>query len=191
MRPPTGKGLLPLRKCSICVPAELICPLSNHTPPRIMTLLLRLFLISAICLQSNALTTLIPTYNLTSLITESLYECIPKPSFFTRIPKFTDCVDAIIQLPRIDGGGSFHNGAPDDPYRLPVKKTSGTCTVSVELEHEGSTREAGDWFFMVDAMLSVARRCLNLERAAGARVWCGRHFRILVTVGTTELSMTG
>ena len=151
-----------------------------------MILLLQILIISLICLQPLALTTLISTYNLTYFTADFTYECIPKPSIHTKTPKFTDCVNAISQLPKIKGYGSFHNGGPDDPYKLPVEKTAGTCTVSVELAHQGSTREAGDWRFILEAALSLSRRCLNPwltpDDSAGVWIWYGQHRRITATV---------
>lgn len=82
----------------------------------------QLYLILFICLPSTALTTIILTPNQTSLNTDGDGECIPKPSIFTKVPNFADCITAITQLPRFDGVDSFHTGPPDDPYKLPIRK---------------------------------------------------------------------
>lgn len=132
---------------------------------------------------SVAINPIIPINNLTSLSGEG---CIPKSSIFTRVPTFTDCRAAISQLPRIDGYGSFHNGPPDDPYALPVEKTVRTCTVSIEMRHSGSSRDASSWKFIVQATLKFSRDCLHSwpapERGAGVIVQFGSHGRILATV---------
>ena len=151
-----------------------------------MTLVHQFFLIALVCLLSNALTTTIPTQNLTLPSVEYDYQCIPKRSRFTKVPDFIDCINAFWQLSQSDDDGSFHNGPPDDPFRLPVEKTVSTCTVSVELAHQGPTREAGSWLLLVDATLRSSRECLNpwmaTPRSAGAWIWFGKHRRIVVTV---------
>lgn len=160
-----------------------------------MTLLLQILIIFLICLQPHALTTVISTYNLTYFTADFTYECIPKPSSHTETPEFFDCVNAIRQLPRINGYGSFHNGGPEDLYKLPVEKTAGTCTVSVELAHQGSTREAGDWLILIEAALSLTRRCLNPwltpDDSAGVWIWYGQHHRITVTVTYYKIGNDG
>lgn len=151
-----------------------------------MTLVHQIIAVLVICLSLKALAASNSTLNLTSLSADCEYDCIPKSSFFTKRPKFTDCVDAIIKLPRIDGYGSFHNGPPDDPYRLPVRESLRTCVISVEMVHQGSSREAFDWFFLVQATVTLARECLNTRLSAvqyaGVWIWFGTHGRILVTV---------
>ena len=141
----------------------------------------QLYLSFVICLPSNALTILHPPSNLTSLTTDGDYRCIPKTTPFTRAPALTDCLSAIGELPRIGGAGSFHNGLPDDPYRLPVEKMVGSCTVRVEMQHEGSSREAFSWFLLVQSTARLSRECLSYG-AAGALVQFGKHRRILATV---------
>ena len=153
-----------------------------------MTPVHQVFILLAISLLSNALTTIVSTTNLTSLTYDYNWQCIPKPSRRSKVPKFIDCIDALMQLPRYEGQGSFHNGPPDDPYRLPVERTVNTCTVSVELVHQGSTREAGEWLLIVDATLDSGRECLNPGmgiapvRSTGVWVWYGKHRRIIITM---------
>lgn len=96
--------------------------------------------------------------NLTSpptslLVTENT--CIPKRSFFTPCPEYYDCVQAIFKLPRLSGPGSFHNGAPDDVFMLPVEKTHESCRVRVELVHEGSSRQSESWANVVARALRL------------------------------------
>lgn len=153
-----------------------------------MTPVHHIFIFFAISLLSNALTTIVSTTNSTPLNDIYDWQCIPKPSRRSKYPKFIDCIHALMQLPRYEGEGSFHNGPPDDPFRLPVEKTVETCTVSVELMHQGSTREAGEWLIMVDAALNSGRDCLNPGmgiqpvRSTGVWVWYGYHRRIIITL---------
>lgn len=139
-----------------------------------------------ICLPSYALTILNTPSNLTSLTTHSDYGCIPKTTRFARSPALADCLTAIGELPRFRGPGSFHNGLPDDPFELPVQKTVGSCIVRVELQHEGSSREAYSWLLLVEATASLSRECLTSwlwpDRGVGVRAQLGKHRRIVVTV---------
>lgn len=84
------------------------------------------------------------------------YYCIPKRGFFTPVPAYYDCAQAILQLPRPEGRGAFHNGLPDDIFRLPVEKEFESCRVKVELRHQGSTRIAQDWQVVVASALTLA-----------------------------------
>ena len=90
------------------------------------------------------------------------------------------------QLPQVDEIGSFHNGPPDDLFKLPVRKKFGTCTVSVEMQHQGSSREVFEWDSIVAATLRLSRQCLRSwlwhEPGAGALIQFGDHCRILVMV---------
>lgn len=143
-----------------------------------------IFAVSHLC---KALTTIIPTSNLTSLPATGDYSCIPKTSILTKAPSLKDCRNAINQLPRIGGMGSFHNGPPDDPFMLPVEKTVGTCTVRVEMQHQGSSREAFSWLLIVEATLRLSKQCLTSwlapEPGAGCFIRFGKHGRVIATVG--------
>ena len=153
-----------------------------------MTPLHQIFILFAISLLSNALTTIVSTQNLTSLTYDYAYRCIPKISRYSKVPKFIHCIHALNQLPRYEGQGSFHNGPPDDLFRLPVETTVETCTVGVELVHQGSTKEAGEWIILIDAALRSGRECLNPGmgiapvKNTGVCVWYGKHRRIIVTM---------
>lgn len=81
--------------------------------------------------------------------------CIPKRTPFTACPSYYDCARAIFQLPDLVGEGSFHNGGPDDVFRLPVRKTQGTCAVRIELRHEGSSRQSASWHVIISRALSL------------------------------------
>ncbi|KAM0795142.1 hypothetical protein BDR22DRAFT_872412 [Usnea florida] len=70
--------------------------------------------------------------------------CTAKTTFLT-CPAYYDCAQAILSLPSYEGQAAFHNGPPNDPYRLPVVKVHGSCRVLVELRHEGGSRESSDW----------------------------------------------
>lgn len=94
--------------------------------------------------------------------------CIPKRTPFTACPSYYDCARAIFQLPDLVGEGSFHNGGPDDVFRLPVRKTQGTCAVRIELRHEGSSRQSASWHVIISRALS-----LNEVIAAASTHGCG------------------
>lgn len=81
--------------------------------------------------------------------------CIPKRTPFTSCPDYYDCLRAIFALPDLQGEGAFHNGAPDDVFRLPVEETRGSCRVRVELRHEGSARQGGSWHVIVARALRL------------------------------------
>ena len=156
-----------------------------------MTLLHHLFLLTLLCLLSNALTTLIPSQNLTNL-TNYDFDCIPKPTRWSKkVPDFGDCIDALNLLPTYEKIDTFHNGPPNNPYRLPVEKTVKSCTVSVEMVHEGSTTEAGSWQDLWHAAVECGRECLQdwvrPAPSAGAWVWFGKHRRIVVTLRYYEV----
>lgn len=96
------------------------------------------------------------------------------------------CVGLVTENLPISHVGSFHNGPPDDPYQLPLEKTVSTCTVSVEMQHQGSSREAFSWFLLVEATLRLSKECLGpvLSPEHGAGVWIrlGNHRKIVTIV---------
>lgn len=143
-------------------------------------------IIFAICLPSNALATLIPISNLTTLTTDHDFECIPRPSIFSKSPTLKDCQAAISKLPHADDFGSFHNDPPDDLYMLPVEKRFGTCTVIVELLHQGSSRENFSWLDIVGTTYRLSKQCIRSwlwhEPGAGVVIQLGDHRRIVVIV---------
>lgn len=67
-----------------------------------------------------------------------------------------DCHLAINQLPQLEGFNPFHNGDPDDPFKLPMERTSRTCTVRVELR--GSSKVASSC-----AQIVTSTRILNIK----------------------------
>lgn len=160
-----------------------------------MTLTHHIFIVFTLCLPSNALATLIPTSNLTSLTTDCNFECIPRPSIFSKAPTLKDCQEAIGQLPMFDGTGSFHNGPPSDLYMLPVKRSFRTCTVRVEMQHQGSSREAYSWLYLVATTFRLSKECirswLSHEPGSGVLIQIGEHRRIVVTVRYYRLFNAG
>ncbi len=82
--------------------------------------------------------------------------CIPKRGIFTPIPDYYDCAHAIFQLPSFADDGSFHNGLPSDPFRLPVARTNESCRVRVELRHEGGSTEGSSWRAIIGRALTLA-----------------------------------
>ena len=151
-----------------------------------MIIVYHLYLVVAICFPSNVLPSMISTLNLTSLTADAEYSCISKSSIFSQVPTLEDCDTAIGRLHRLDVIGSFHNGPPNDPFKLPVERTFRTCTVSVEMQHRGSTEEAFSWFILVSATSRLTNECLgglfSFWSSAGALIQFGDHGRIVTAV---------
>ena len=89
----------------------------------------------------------------------SIFNCVRK-SWFAPCPDYFDCARAILELPDYESVGSFHNGPPNDPFRLPLSKTEGTCRVRIELAHEGGSTQGGSWHIVVARSLSLAHMCV-------------------------------
>lgn len=122
-----------------------------HLHPSSSILLLLLFFTPPTCPHPLS-TSLLSTDHLT---TYDIRTCDPKENPSRPSPLFTDCTAAIALLPPLTASSPFHNGPPDDPFQLPVEKTSGTCTVRVELR--GSSRVVSSW-----ARIVASLRILNI-----------------------------
>ena len=121
----------------------------HKTDRAVMLLPHRNRLLLPLMLLSSQILALPPQPTISTNLTVPEYHCIPKPSLFAPCPDYYDCLQAIFQLPSPPGSGSFHNGPPDDVFRLPVRKKHGSCRVRVELVHEGSGRQSADWQVVV------------------------------------------
>ena len=135
----------------------------------------------------EALGLILPFPNSTSIsIGETGLVCFPKKFIITRAPTIADCQLAIDQLPKVVDWGIFHNGDPDDPFRLPIEKTLGSCTVSVQMEHQGSSREAYWWPMITAGTSRLAEVCLisrsTYYRGTGGVLTLGRHSRIMARI---------
>lgn len=135
----------------------------------------------------NAFALNLPNTTVTSLSAFDERFCWPKRSMFSKAPKFKDCDHAINQLPQLEGFNPFHNGDPDDPFKLPMERTSRTCTVCVELR--GSSKVASSWAQIVTSTLILNIKCFyrlmrsqagSVEFAGGIRAdITGRRFATL------------
>lgn len=85
----------------------------------------------------------------------NVYNCVPK-RWFAPCPDYYDCANAILQLPDYDDMGPFHNGPPNDPFRLPISKKHASCRVRVELAHEGRSTEWASWQFLKSKASTLA-----------------------------------
>ena len=129
--------------------------------------------------------------NLSSEINESS-GCVDLTNPFEKRAKYTDCKFAIRQLPEYDEMGAFHNTGPTDPFKLPVIKTSSSCTVEVELR-AGSGTTRGMWKEISDLAFEVNRDCLRtiLPLYKGAWVTYGRQERIVISLSPSASSNEG
>ena len=94
-----------------------------------------------------------------------------------------------------DETGSFHNRPPSDLYMLPVERNFRTCNVRVEMQHQGSSREAYSWLYLVATTFRLSKECirsrLSYEPGAGVLIQFGKHRRIVVTVRYYRLFSNG
>lgn len=82
-------------------------------------------------------------------------------------PVYKDCLKAIEQLPTDPSLGAFHNGGPQDPFKLPVIKTSGRCAVIVALNtgtSKSSTTTSGNWYHVTFAASQINIICVSWSR---------------------------
>lgn len=98
--------------------------------------------------------------NLTSNLHDNL-SCIDLVNPFAHRPKYADCTLAIRQLPQIPAVDSFHNRGPDDPFKLPVERTVGSCSVRVEL-YAASSTVAASWAGVSTRANTLNRMCLQM-----------------------------
>lgn len=91
----------------------------------------------------------------------SVAHCFTNTSPFTRRrPRFTDCGAAIRLLPSNHIIGNFHNAGADDQFRLPVQKTSGSCTVEVKIQ-SGFRDDTSTWLGVGAAATQLNMACVD------------------------------
>ena len=100
-----------------------------------------------------------PAANLSS--SNSAAHCFTNTSPFTRRrPRFTDCGAAIRELPSNHIIGYFHTDGDDDQFRLPVERTSGSCTVEVRMQ-TGFRDDTSTWLEVGSAATQLNMACVN------------------------------
>lgn len=108
--------------------------------------------------QVNLTTT--PPVNVSSSNGEA--HCFTNTSPFTlRKPRFADCGAAIRRLPSNHIIGNFHNGGDDNQFKLPVQKTSGSCTVEVKIQ-SGFSEDTCTWLGVGAAATQLNMACVNV-----------------------------
>ncbi|CAF9918649.1 MAG: hypothetical protein ALECFALPRED_000775 [Alectoria fallacina] len=105
------------------------------------------------------LTSTPPAANTSSPNSEA--HCFTNTSPLTRRrPRFTDCGAAVRKLPSNHIIGSFHKGGAADQFRLPVEKTSGSCTVEVRIQ-TGFDGDTSTWLEVGAAATQLNMACVN------------------------------
>ena len=117
---------------------------------------------------SSATALLIGQVPINSSLTIFENRCMLRPSPFSHVPSYYDCLHAIDRLPTRPEHewGPFHNGPPEDPYQLPVTKVHETCSVRVELLAGGTVfRES--WAGVKGAAWLLDSICLKTVSMVG------------------------
>ena len=79
-------------------------------------------------------------------------------------PVYADCLLAIAQLPHSSEVRPFHRSGPDDLYKLPVIKVSGTCAVLILLNTGRGATTACTWTNIAIAAIRVNSNCVSSHR---------------------------
>ncbi len=122
----------------------------------------------------------------------NLIQCTPNQPRMIRIPPptFQSCAVALRALPSFQELGTFHARDPADTFQLPVKQSSGSCTVIVELAGSHQTETAsGLEVGLVANQLNMA--CVDTgddPARMGGWTTSGRANGIVVTVRETLTS---
>jgi hypothetical protein len=150
---------------------------------------LHAFLVLSTVLLSETCAMNLPQLNVTSLAAISQRDCFPHKSFQRQSLLIDDCILAINELPQIYFDGSFHNGAPYDPFRLPLERTTHTCTIDIELDGSSADSLPGGWGAVARLASELAYECAYEVRPTSPRRWCrggaarlGKNSRIIVSL---------
>ena len=104
------------------------------------------------------------------------WQCSTRP--FRNPPLYRDCEVAYRELPRSINRGIFHQMGEEDGYKLPVERSSNTCTVTVTLLAEGR-QEKGSWAEIVSKAAMLNHICVNGINDGGY-IMAGQYGRIWV-----------
>lgn len=157
-----GGGRNQARKTDPSIPlhyplySRLLTHLHQPSSPHLPTIMLPLTLLLTLLLPSTPILTLtlLPPSTLNPPPLTYALTCTPRTTFLT-CPDYYDCAQAVLSLPNFEGEWPFHNGLPNDPYRLPVVKEHGSCRVTVELRHQGGSRESSNWEWIIARALEM------------------------------------
>ena len=108
--------------------------------------------------HTNTLPTLsLNTTDLASTVTgiKTGVNCWPATMRGGRFAPTRDCLQAALLLPDGSDPGPFHNGNPDDEYRLPMVKVFGSCMATVSLPEGGRDRSSWDHISYVASQMAV------------------------------------
>lgn len=94
-------------------------------------------------------------------------------------PLFLDCTEAYVRLPRSHIRGRFHDAGEDDGYKLPVKRSHGTCALSVSLLEDGGQYDECSWAEIRFRAEVLADICVN-GRNSGGYMKAGYNQRIKI-----------
>ena len=118
-------------------------------------------LLSTIVLLATHTNTL-PTLSLNTTDLESALtaiktgvNCWPASIRGSRYAATRDCLQAALLLPDGSDPGAFHNGNPDDEYRLPVVKVFDSCMATVSLTEGAQDRSSWDHISYVASQMAV------------------------------------
>lgn len=130
-------------------------------PPTKTNFLLLFALLSSLCLTLNIPQVTNPVALLMGNHTLGGYlHCEPNSRSAIGRPTVQHCVSAIRHLPSSHIHGSFHNiSRGDDPFTLPVSKSSGLCQVSVKLKDLAA--ENGTWLGLNLAATQLTTACAD------------------------------
>ena len=90
--------------------------------------------------------------------------CGSFPTLEVRHPVQEDCEAAIDELPSVPGRAYFHTDPPNDSFRLPNKKASRSCMVTVGMTY-GFAVEAATWPEIRAKAGEVNQMCVPPTRA--------------------------
>ena len=114
--------------------------------------------------------------------------CEPNDPSAVARPTVQHCISAVRRLSSSDIHGTFHNiSRGDDPFTLPVSKSSGLCRVSVQLK--GLTPDDGTWLGLNLAATQLTTACADrwgLLPKRGGWTDAGDNDRIRITVQSTR-----
>lgn len=99
---------------------------------------LTLALAATLPIPSTRFPTLIAAQNVTLNSANQNLHCEPSynPFNFFYMSSHT-CGEAILKLPKSGPEGIFHDGFPEDPFRLPVSRQAGNCNITVSMANLG------------------------------------------------------
>lgn len=114
------------------------------------------------------------------------------PYIFDPRPRYPDCEHAIQILPQLPQSGTFHLTGVDDGFKLPVRRASGSCQVTVNFR-QGTSYDQASWGVIRLSAMELRDKCERKGRLGVVRTggWIMAGISNSIVIQLTKVEKVG